>query len=277
MSLGQINIYGNDKVEQAVKRLKTFEPPEGYYLAFSGGKDSVCVKALADLAGVKYDAHYSITTVDPPELVQFVKTFDDVRMEYARDKAGKILTMWDLIPQKKMPPTRVVRYCCKYLKERGGEGRFCITGVRHEESTKRRNRGGLELGDHKSDRRTRYDPDNPDQKLIHICQTKAARYLNPIIDWTEDEVWEFIKGRGLRYCKLYDEGLERLGCIACPYATLENRIRDLERWPKYKKAYIRAFEKMLEERKKAGLIPKTEEYKKWKKGEDVLAWWLQEW
>lgn len=76
--LGQLNIYGMDKVELAIERLKAYEPPEGYFVAFSGGKDSVVVKALCDMAGVKYDAHYSITTVDPPELVRFVKSFKDV-------------------------------------------------------------------------------------------------------------------------------------------------------------------------------------------------------
>ena len=69
----QMNMYGKDKVQIAIERLQTFEPPEGYYLAFSGGKDSVAVKALADMAKVKYDAHYAVTSVDPPELIHFVK------------------------------------------------------------------------------------------------------------------------------------------------------------------------------------------------------------
>lgn len=76
--IDQLNMSGKTKVETAIERIKTFEPPEGYFLAFSGGKDSVVIKALADMAGVKYDAHYNITSVDPPELVRFVKTFDDV-------------------------------------------------------------------------------------------------------------------------------------------------------------------------------------------------------
>ena len=53
----------DEKIGEAVKRLRAFEPPEGYYLAFSGGKDSVVCKALCDLAGVKYDAHYRVTSV----------------------------------------------------------------------------------------------------------------------------------------------------------------------------------------------------------------------
>lgn len=151
MSIHQLNIYGMDMVEVAIKRLQTFEPEEGYFLAFSGGKDSVVVKALADMAKVKYDAHYAITSVDPPELVQFVKTFPDVireRQYWKKDglyhKKGDPITMWNLIPEKKMPPTRIARYCCAYLKESQGEGRFVVTGVRKAESARRaKTRGGV--------------------------------------------------------------------------------------------------------------------------------------
>lgn len=87
--LGQLNMYGMDKVELAIERLKAYEPPDGYFVAFSGGKDSVVVKTLCDMAGVKYDAHYSITTVDQPELVRFVKSFKDVQMDAATDRDGK--------------------------------------------------------------------------------------------------------------------------------------------------------------------------------------------
>ena len=52
----QLDLYGRDKVDKAIMRLQTYEPPEGYYLCFSGGKDSCVIKALADMAGVKYDA-----------------------------------------------------------------------------------------------------------------------------------------------------------------------------------------------------------------------------
>ena len=138
----QLNMYGKDKVQVAIDRLKTFEPPEGYYLAFSGGKDSVVIKALADMAGVKYDAHYRLTSVDPPELVRFIKSFKDVDVEIPRDKDGNQITMWNLIPKKKMPPTQLIRYCCKDLKETGGEGRMTITGVRWAESVKRKHNQG---------------------------------------------------------------------------------------------------------------------------------------
>ena len=263
--IDQLNMSGKTKVETAIERIKTFEPPEGYFLAFSGGKDSVVIKALADMAGVKYDAHYQITSVDPPELVRFVKTFDDVSMDRTHYKDGTPITMWNLIPKKKMPPTRIARYCCQYLKETSGEGRFVITGVRKAESSRRSHRGGIELAEKKSQHMENYDPDNPNQELIHLCQTHARRMLNPIIDWSDEDVWEFVRRYEVPYCELYDQGYKRLGCVGCPMSV--HRAEELERYPKFKQAYIRAFDRMLKDK---------EDVTTWKTGEDVYQWWIKE-
>lgn len=142
--LGQLNLWGKNKVEVAIERLQSFEPKEGYYLAFSGGKDSQCIYHLAKQAGVKFDAHYRVTSVDPPELVQFIKkNYSEVSLDYPRDKDGKVVTMWNLIAKNTMPPTRLARYCCQYLKEDGGDGRMTITGVRWAESANRRANQGM--------------------------------------------------------------------------------------------------------------------------------------
>ena len=107
------------KIDLALKRIETFQRPEGLYLAFSGGKDSVTVKRLLDMAGAKYDAHYRVTSVDPPELVRFIRDrYGDVDREVPRDESGKPITMWNLIPRKLMPPTRLVRYSAYRLGAR---------------------------------------------------------------------------------------------------------------------------------------------------------------
>lgn len=187
--LNQLNMRGLDKIDTAIERLRLFEPEEGYYLAFSGGKDSVVIKALADMAGVKYDAHYNVTSVDPPELVTFIRErYPDVEWKYPKDKDGKRVTMWNLIPKKKMPPTRIARYCCDKLKEGGGKGRFVITGVRWAESARRRNsRAGLEINwDQGKEKRKILDPDNPDNAVVaRSCPTKGKNIINPIIDWND--------------------------------------------------------------------------------------------
>ena len=133
-----------EKVRKSIERLKLFEPEDGYYLAFSGGKDSVTCKALLDMAGVKYDATYRVTSVDPPELVRFIKdVHPDVKREIPRYNDGTPITMWNLIPKKLIPPTRLVRYCCDNLKESGGTGRITVTGVRWAESTNRKRNQGI--------------------------------------------------------------------------------------------------------------------------------------
>lgn len=268
MGIHQVNKYGMDKVDVAIERLKAFEPKEGYYLAFSGGKDSVVIKALAKMAKVKYDAHYTVTSVDPPELVRFVQSFPDVRFDFPTDDNGKVITMWNLLPNKQMPPTRKIRYCCAVLKESQGGDRFVVTGVRKDESVRRaRTRAGLELGKSKTSIRENLDPDNPTPEMFYHCQTYHKKVLNPIIDWTTDDVWEFIKEHKLRYCCLYDEGYTRLGCIGCPMATVAERNREFERYPKYKENYIRAFDKMA----------KSDQNKKdWANGDEVFKWWMYE-
>lgn len=276
--LDQINIYGRNMVEQAIYRLQLFEQPNGYFLAFSGGKDSVTLKALADLAGVKYTAHYSVTSVDPPELVQFVKTFPDVAFDIPRDKEGNAVTMWNLIPRKAIPPTRLARYCCEHLKEHMGTepGVIKLTGVRWQESVNRRkNRGGLEISESQSDRRALYNPDEiPAEKVPELLAGACETILNPIIDWTDDDVWQFIRENGVRYCGLYDEGFQRLGCVGCPMGGPKAQERAFERWPKYKENYMAAFARMVE-RSKARAKEKGAPYIGQKDAEAVYNWWLR--
>lgn len=242
--LRELTLEGEvDKVKVACARLKLHEPPEGYYVAFRGGKDSCVVLDLCKRAGVKYDAHYSVTTVDPPELVHFIQR------EYPDAWANRVkpaLSMWELIPKKRMPPTQRVRYCCKYFKEGGGAGRFVVTGVRHQESAKRAKR-----------------------KLMETCTGHSGkRFIHPIIEWSESDVWEYIHTYNVPYCNLYDEGRKRIGCILCPYTPKAQKDADMKRWPKYVELYKLAFQRMIDKRKADGLPCDA-----WETGEDVMNWW----
>lgn len=126
------------KEKRAIQYLQTFEPrEEPYYLCYSGGKDSDVIRILAELAGVKHDIVNNHTTVDAPETVRYIRSIPNVQIDYPK------MTMWDLIVKKGMPPTRLMRYCCEELKERGGQCRVKITGVRWAESFKRKNSHGL--------------------------------------------------------------------------------------------------------------------------------------
>lgn len=280
-----------DKVELAIKRLKAFEPPEGYYVAFSGGKDSQCIYHLCQMAGVKFDAHYNVTSVDPPELVQFIKDhYPDVHRDYPRDKDGNVVTMWNLIPAERMPPTRLVRYCCEVLKETNGRGRYTVTGVRQAESANRKRNQGVITIPNSDDKLQEelenmganftqtpkggvvlnYD-DSTGRRMTEHCIRTGKVLINPIIDWEEDDVWEFLNMNGLEHCCLYDEGLTRLGCIGCPMKNAKGQRKDFERWKKYEGFYLKAFQRMIDVRKQRGLNTET-----WNTPEAVMKWWLQE-
>jgi len=245
--------------------------------------------------------------------VQFIKSFDDVQIDRPKDKDGNQVTMWNLIPRKKMPPTRIVRYCCKELKEMGGQGRMVVTGVRWAESPNRKNnQGEITVMTTKKKERERLvesgnftrtnkggvvlNNDNDEsRKMIEQCYKQTKTVVNPIIDWTDEDVWEFIKEYNIPYCKLYDEGYKRLGCIGCPMGTVEHRKAEFERYPKYEQAYMRAFERMLNNIGGGGTPGKAEQtysngiqndtdgkiqllaqqQMKWKNTNELMEWWIK--
>jgi phosphoadenosine phosphosulfate reductase len=244
--------------------LKAFEPPEGYFLAFSGGKDSLCIHRLALEAGVKFTAYYNLTTVDPPELVYFIRQhYPHVVINYPEE------SMWQLIVRHKTPPTRLIRYCCEELKEHGGQGHTVITGVRWAESNRRKQkRNLLELNAYTKQSIMLGNDNSEARRLFETCTIKSKHVVNPIIDWSDAEVWEFIHMRNLTYCPLYDQGFTRLGCIGCPLAGGPKMKWEFERYPKYRDAYIRTFDRMLVRRRETGLDPV------WLNGRQVMAWWV---
>ena len=249
----------------------------------SGGKDSsVCVE-LARRAGIPFEVQHNHTSVDAPETVRFVrsefKRLEDMGIKctinYPTYK-GERVTMWSLIPQKSMPPTRIARYCCSVLKEGGGAGRFITTGVRWAESTRRKNNRGIyeNFTDTRAKKKVILNNDNDDKRLLfENCKLKAKRIVNPIIDWEDDDVWDFLQDSQIPLNPLYKEGYCRIGCIGCPMAGRRSREIGFKRWPKYKDMYLRAFDKMLKVREARGKIDGS-----WRQGTraiDVFNWWME--
>lgn len=266
------------KIDKAVALLKKAErlalkynPADGYYLAFSGGKDSQCIYHLAKLAGVKFKAHYAVTTIDPPELMRFIKThYPDVIWERPK------LTFFQLIKKKGILPHRKVRFCCSELKEKGGDGQVTITGVRRAESIKRSRRNSVEMSSHKfSGNLDQFTAafHTDDEGLEHRCLNgKDKIIVNPIIDWSDNDVWSFIRNYlNIPYCKLYDEGFHRLGCLLCPMASAKRKREELQRYPNIKNAYLRVIEFIGKERRSKGgknLILSEAD------NEEVLEWYI---
>lgn len=257
--------------------LQAYEHP--LIVTTSGGKDSsVCVH-LAQAAGIPFEVMHNHTTADAPETVYFVRD-EFKRLESLGIKCilnypyykGQRTSMWNLIPQKLMPPRRDVRYCCSVLKERGGNGRFITTGVRWDESSKRKNTRGI-YETMPSDRAKKIilNNDNDDRRrLFETCTLKAKRVCNPIIDWTDEDVWDYIEAEKIPINPLYGCGFSRVGCIGCPMAGTNGRQRVFARYPKYQDMYIRAFDRMIEERNRRGLPTD------WVRGIDCFHWWMED-
>lgn len=270
MALIEQTLFGTvDKVQIAIDRLRAFQPKDKpYWLAYSGGKDSCVILELAKMAGVNFEAHYSVTSVDPPELVRFVKTHKDVSFDIPHDREGKPISMWSLLKSRAMPPTRIARYCCEKLKESSGKGTVTITGVRWAESVNRKNSQGLVnvFGKTKREAIILNDDNDESRRQVEVCFRTRKTLVNPIIDWTDEDVWEFIHKYNVPYYELYDMGWSRLGCIGCPMSG--NRQKELDAYPKYKEQYLRCFDVMHKNRIERGYETV------WTCGRDIYDWWI---
>jgi phosphoadenosine phosphosulfate reductase len=282
--LNEESLFGPvDKVSIAVERIKAFDPmavnvnSAGYYVCISGGKDSSVIQELCLMAAVKCEFVHNFTSVDHPQTIYFIRremerinklglTF---RIEYPRFADGRQKTMWNMIPHNGLP-TRSQRWCCKELKEFGGIGRYCITGVRWEESVNRKNNRALHeiKGKNKEDAIILNNDNDMRRKLTESCIPKRKFVLNPIIDWKEDDVWEFIKLRNIPCNPLYGLGYKRVGCMGCPLQ--HNHRKELEKYPKYEAAYFRAAKRWIEHRIEKGL----DHYGIMETPELYFNWWL---
>lgn len=274
----------SDLEQTAIERLKAasdmslrlFEKP--LVITYSGGKDSDVLLHLARASGIPFEVLHSLTTADAPETVRHVydtfRRLEEKGVKCDVDKHvqpdGSRVTMWNLIPRKLMPPTRLVRYCCAVLKEGGGKDRFIATGVRWAESTARKRRGGLEVLTSKPQSKLILSNDNDeDRRLFETCQLKGKRVVNPIIDWKDNEVLDYAAIEKIPMNPLYCEGFHRVGCVGCPMAS-KARTMEFARYPRIKAAYILAFDRMLEERRKRSLPCQ------WQSGVDVFHWWMED-
>ena len=243
----------NELEKRAIKTLQLFQPKDRpYYGCFSGGKDSVVIKELARRAGVEVVWYYNVTTIDPPELVRFIKK-EHSDVVWNRPKHGNFFKRME----KKGFPTRRNRWCCREYKESTNPiGETLILGVRAAESKARSKRW---------------------QVVTHhnTTQTKA---ISPIIAWRDDHVWDYIKSNSIKYCDLYNEGFDRLGCVGCPLSRTFGKKKQFEKWPRFEMLWRRAFNRLWEKRvnsKQPGDRVWFGE-KKFASADEMFLWWLND-
>jgi phosphoadenosine phosphosulfate reductase len=254
------------KVNKAIKTIQIAEPMAlqyqdyGFHLAFSGGKDSQVIYELCKMAGVKFRPVMQVTTLDPPELMRFIrKNYPDVIMERPE------INFYNLIIRKMALPTRRMRFCCAYLKEQAGAGTVTIIGIRRAESNKRAKRNELEISGHKySNSLDQFNIDNKNQVLCINGKDKIL--LSPIIDWSTSDVWNFIRGHNLEYCELYDHGYSRIGCMFCPMASVKTKIKDRKRYPRVEKMIKKSIQELVEKNNYGSILNNDVD--------EIFNWWV---
>lgn len=303
-----MNEWLSKKVEESKKILQlASEISKTYYhkplvLTYSGGKDSDTIVQLARecLSTDDFEIVNNHTSVDAPETVYYIRErFREwsvcgikCTVQIPRYADGTQKTMWNMIPKTGLP-TRLKRFCCAELKEMSVPNRFIATGVRSSESNGRKGRDVFATrGETKKDAYYYYYShikeqfDNaervrrefglkPNEVDVYDCkfieQAKQNRILicNPIYEWSDNDVWEYIKDSSIPYNPLYDCGYKRVGCVGCPMST--TRIQELNKYPKFKRAYKNAIAKWLVYRKERGLSDFHNN-----DVDEIYAWWVQD-
>lgn len=248
-------------IRKAEKLALIYDPENGFYNTFSGGKDSQALYYIVKMSGVKFQTHMSLTSVDPADVVRFVKTqYPSV----IRHKPKK--SIYDIAITKGILPTMTKRWCCSEYKEIGGAGKVKLIGIRREESVKRSKRNEVEVSSKKfsgnieefkewsnkqikrKKKRTFKNQDEfsvKNDNEIRCINGKDSIIISPIFDWTQKDVWYFLNNIiKAPHCKLYDEGQKRIGCIMCPMSSLKQIQKDIEKYPYAKKKWIEAIKEM---------------------------------
>ena len=290
----------DDKIQEAQQTLRlAADMSRSYYdapliICYSGGKDSDVLLDIAKrcLNPDDFEVVNNHTTVDAPETVYHIReVFKEcnstgIRTEITKPMfRGKPTSMWKLIVENGVPPTRLARYCCRILKEVAIPNRLLAVGVREAESKNREGRDVFAIrGETKYDAEYRslqhtyamYKLDQLGKKdayeciFVQSCKQRKDTICNPIYHFTDSDIWDYVRQYNVKMNPLYAKGYKRVGCIGCPLGGGMQQKRQFADYPQYKKNYIRALDRTIAKRKAEG---KKNTYKD---GEEWLRWWVGE-
>lgn len=254
-----------DKIQESIAFLQKAEklalklnPEGGFYVGFSGGKDSQVVLELCKLAGVKHTAYHSVTTNDAADTIRFIhQKYPSVTFITPKESYFRMI-------EHKGLPTMFKRWCCERFKERIGAGNVVITGVRAEESKKRAQYSQIaKFGAKKSDRKE-VNLDTMENNKFQCVGGRDKFLIYPILRWTTEDVWQFIRDRGLPINPCYNK-YNRVGCVFCPFSPSRYMKEYTKTHPKQYQALLHALEKYLERGDKVSQFDNAE---------DLFEWWL---
>jgi phosphoadenosine phosphosulfate reductase len=202
----------HSKIGEALVQLKGYRD-SNVYVSFSGGKDSLVALDLAVRAGIS-KVVFCDTTIEFRETLQYIKRIEDfygINIE----RVMAPLTFFELV-QKIGFPSRKSKWCCEVFKF-APQALFAlnnnidgyITGLRHEESSHRRS-----------------------YQLVDANPHVPVMQINPLLEWTQEEIWDYIHAENLPINPLY-EYFERIGCWLCPNRTSQEWMQITRHFPEY--------------------------------------------
>lgn len=186
-----------------------------FYVAFSGGKDSVVALDLVQraLPHNKFKVLFGDTGMEFPDTYKIVEEIEqhckDAKIEFLRAKS-------DFDPKVTWrefgPPAQTMRWCCSVhktapqiilLREYTNNPHFrgmAFTGIRGDESASRSEYEGISHGE----------------------KVRGQYSCHPILEWNSAELFSYIYERQLLINDAYKKGNSRAGCLVCPLATSKN-------------------------------------------------------
>jgi len=259
-----------DLLRKAEKLALKYDAEDGFYLAFSAGKDSQAMFHVAQMGGVKFKAHMNFTSVDPPQVIIFKRKQYPCVVEHPPRAS-----IFDLAVEKGILPSMRIRWCCAELKESAGAGKVTLIGIRKSESSRRAKRHEVEVSNKKFSgnleqfakwqqeeiakkeeklmRKMKREGKKVNEDEFSLQQDNEVRCINgkdsilvsPIFEWSESDVWYFLNDvLGVPHCELYDQGYTRIGCIMCPMSQYKHKLREMKDFPHVKRGWIRAIKQI---------------------------------
>lgn len=251
------------KAEQLALR---YDAKDGFFLAFSGGKDSQALYHVAVLGGVRFKAHMNFTSIDPPQVIRFVRNHYPDVVTHAPEKS-----IYQLAAERGILPSMRIRWCCADLKESAGAGKVTLIGIRKQESARRARRHEVEVSNRqfsgsleefavwqeqkikekeekllrkmkREGKKVNEDYFSADKENeVRCINGKDSILISPIFEWSEQDVWYFLNEVvKVPHCELYDKGYKRIGCILCPMSSPRQKQREMADFPHVKRNWLKA-------------------------------------
>lgn len=237
-------MFFEEMVKEAITRIRKFAVIARAYgfeiaVGFSGGKDSQVVYDLMKRARVEFKAYYN-ESFESNTTKKFIKEYYPEVVWRKDHKFGFIQNI--SVNHNGLLPTKEIAYCCADYKHNPKYVDECsVVGVRRAESNVRKNRTTISYKNKRTATKMKSETSRYFRDSCQSVGTASIIQLLPIVDWTDEDVWNYIKVRNLPINPEYRYS-NRIGCIVCPKANFKKNYNSLMKYPKLIDAFIRVKE-----------------------------------